>query len=50
MEGKMEGSSQMAVNFGKTDAAGKEILKRLARSDPYYVSRRITTSQAIEHC
>lgn len=43
MEGQMEGSSHMAVNFGKTDAAGKEILKRLARSDPYYVSLEPST-------
>ena len=46
MEGKMEGGSDMAVNFGKSDAAGKDILKRLARSDPYYVSPNPELSKA----
>ena len=29
-----------AVNFGKSDPAGKELLKKLARNDPYYNRNR----------
>jgi pre-mRNA-splicing factor RBM22/SLT11 len=37
-QGEGEGSS--AISFGKADSAGKELLKRLARSDPYYKRNR----------
>lgn len=41
MEGKLEdGSASGAISFGKADAAGKELLKRLARSDPGYKRNR----------
>ena len=41
VEGKLEdGSASGAISFGKADAAGKELLKRLARSDPGYKRNR----------
>jgi len=39
MEGKLEGSSDM-INYDRQDAGGKEVLKRLARTDPYYKRNR----------
>lgn len=35
-----EGEESSAISFGKADSAGKELLKRLARSDPYYKRNR----------
>ncbi|KAH8928878.1 hypothetical protein BT69DRAFT_1346340 [Atractiella rhizophila] len=41
MDGKVEANtSQGAVSFGKADSAGKELLKKLARTDPYYKRNR----------
>lgn len=40
MEGKLEDGASGAISFGKADSAGKELLKRLARADPYYKRNR----------
>lgn len=40
MEGKIEEGASGAISFGKADAAGRELLKRLARSDPGYKRNR----------
>lgn len=40
IEGKLEDGASGAINFGKADSAGKELLKRLARSDPGYKRNR----------
>ncbi|KAM0748645.1 hypothetical protein T439DRAFT_327905 [Meredithblackwellia eburnea MCA 4105] len=40
MEGKIEEGHSGALSYGKADSAGKELLKRLARSDPYYKRNR----------
>jgi pre-mRNA-splicing factor RBM22/SLT11 len=41
-----------AVNFGKADPAGKEMLKKLARADPYYNRSRphLCAAYAKGHC
>jgi pre-mRNA-splicing factor RBM22/SLT11 len=39
-EEKLEEMATGGINFGKADSAGKELLKRLARSDPYYKHNR----------
>lgn len=36
----MEDGATGAISFGKADSAGKELLKRLARADPYYKRNR----------
>lgn len=40
MEGKLEDGTSGAISFGKADSAGKELLKKLARADPYYKRNR----------
>lgn len=40
VEGKVEDGATGAISFGKADSAGKELLKRLARADPYYKRNR----------
>jgi pre-mRNA-splicing factor RBM22/SLT11 len=40
VEGKLEDGASGAINFGKADSAGKDLLKRLARSDPGYKRNR----------
>lgn len=40
VEGKLEDGASGAISFGKADSAGKELLKRLARADPYYKRNR----------
>ncbi|KAI5478979.1 pre-mRNA-splicing factor RBM22/SLT11 [Pseudohyphozyma bogoriensis] len=39
-EAKGEELDSGAINFGKADSAGKELLKKLARNDPYYKRNR----------
>ncbi|KAK4702135.1 pre-mRNA-splicing factor RBM22/SLT11, partial [Phenoliferia sp. Uapishka_3] len=39
-EGKLEEGPSGALTYGKADSAGKELLKRLARNDPYYKRNR----------
>ncbi|KAL8286152.1 hypothetical protein RQP46_004640 [Phenoliferia psychrophenolica] len=39
-ESKIDEGPTGALTYGKADAAGKELLKRLARSDPYYKRNR----------
>lgn len=40
IEAKMEDSPSGAISYGKADSAGRELLKRLARSDPGYKRNR----------
>lgn len=39
-EGKDDDGPSGALTYGKADSAGKELLKRLARNDPYYKRNR----------
>ncbi|KAH9813935.1 hypothetical protein DFH28DRAFT_929488 [Melampsora americana] len=39
MENKLEGTSEL-INYDRQDAGGKDVLKKLARTDPYYKRNR----------
>ena len=39
-ESKLDEGPTGALTYGKADSAGKELLKRLARNDPYYKRNR----------
>ncbi|EGG09982.1 uncharacterized protein MELLADRAFT_71106 [Melampsora larici-populina 98AG31] len=39
MENQLEGTSEM-INYDRQDAGGKDVLKKLARTDPYYKRNR----------